>query len=28
LRSFEMTVPASPGYVLFQLESLPERLWV
>ncbi|TMK73754.1 MAG: hypothetical protein E6G49_05095 [Actinobacteria bacterium] len=28
LRSFEMTLPDAPGYVLFQLEQLPESLWV
>jgi hypothetical protein len=26
LRSFDMTAPGTPGYVLFQLESLPESL--
>jgi hypothetical protein len=25
---FEMTPPQSPGYVLFQLDALPEHLWV
>jgi hypothetical protein len=28
VESFEMTPPESPGYVLFQLDLLPEHLWV
>ena len=28
VRSIEMTLPNSPGYVLFQLDALPEDRWV
>ncbi len=28
LRSFKMVPPGSPGYVLFQLDTLPESLWI
>jgi hypothetical protein len=28
VQSFDMTPPNSPGYVLFQLDALPESLWV
>jgi hypothetical protein len=28
VQSLEMTLPRSPGYVLFQLEALPESLWI